>query len=564
MGIQSPPPPIFCTSTTNIKTAILLQQFTGVWTHIPTPPTPGPTPFEEILNLEHNIPPLTHFTLNNKVQHTYNYYDRLLQQLKQHLRAEKLQILSADNGPGLILIPMKELTELYREHLQQNATTASIHQYNETLRRLKVILYLMKVNIPPQATTDDRPPTCYFKIKTHKPAFTNYTTAEPHIHIYTLGGKALSSLSRPIINHKNSITTHCSNILRKLITPIINNSPFLTKDIHHTISRLCTHGPPAQIYTGDIEKFSPNTPHSFIIEAMAYYRPRATGERHILRRLLEYNYTSDGNQFIPLQQEFRQPVLLHPQSASVFRATKISTDPADCLDFLLRKYLPSFVRNGHNAKETVTKITNNPYFPTRTLKQEWEFKPIIKFTWTETRPTKKQIQPLELQDYHLIPSLPLAPLKSLLCYQPPSQYIRHNWEKCSSPSCRSCNSYDIIIDSHLPVLIAPCNDYRCIYLLHHPKSNGKKHVFLASTLIPNTGTTGQTRHETTIAKHLSMGAIRWKILTLIPGTYSPPYRTTDPKIMEWRRKVTKQVEDVIIHEEPWSRNFYNKLDVEFH
>ena len=373
------------------------------------------SPFEGILNLQHNIPPLTHFAQNNKVQQTYSHYDRLLLQLKQHLRTEKLQILSADKGPGLILIPTKELTELYREHLQQNATTATMQQYNETLRRLKVILYLMKVNIPPQAATDDRPPTCYFKVKTHKAAFRNYTTAEPHIHIYTLGGKALANLSRPIINHKNSITTHCSNVLQKLITPIINNSPLLTKDVHHTISRLCTHGPPTNIYTGDIEKFYPNTPHSLVIEAMAYYHPRATGERHILRRLLEYNYTTDGNQlfhlgnvgipmglplapeldrmctayllrdyktppghsltiyfddvatypidnlplepynlkptppnttqdclylpssnkFVPVQQEFRQPVLLHPQSyhpskkmagntyiTSVFRATE--------------------------------------------------------------------------------------------------------------------------------------------------------------------------------------------------------------------------------------------------
>ena len=59
---------------------------------------------------------------------------------------------------------------------------------------------------------------------------------------------------------------------------------------------LCTHVPPAHIYTGDIEKFHPNTPHSLVIEALAYYQPRVTGERHILRRLLEYNYTTDGNQ----------------------------------------------------------------------------------------------------------------------------------------------------------------------------------------------------------------------------------------------------------------------------
>ena len=165
-------PPIFCTPTTNIKTAILLQQLLEYGLtfqlHQPQAQNPFLSPFEGILNLEHNIPPLTHFTLNNEAQHTYNHYDRLLQQLKQHLRVEKLQILSTDKGSCLILIPIKELTELYQEHLQKNATKATIQQYNETLRRLKLILYLMEVNISPQATTDDRPPTCYFKIKTHK------------------------------------------------------------------------------------------------------------------------------------------------------------------------------------------------------------------------------------------------------------------------------------------------------------------------------------------------------------------------------------------------------------
>ena len=50
------------------------------------------------------------------------------------------------------------------------------------------------------------------------------------------------------------------------------------------------------MYTGHIEKFHPNTPHSLLVEALAYYHLRATGERHILRRLREYNYTTDGNQ----------------------------------------------------------------------------------------------------------------------------------------------------------------------------------------------------------------------------------------------------------------------------
>lgn len=30
----------------------------------------------------------------------------------------------------------------------------------------------------------------------------------------------------------------------------------------------------------------------------------------------------------------------------------------------------------------------------------------------------------------------------------------------------------------------------------------------------------------------------------------PPYMTTDPKIIEWRKKISIQVDDVTIHKEP--------------
>ena len=42
--------------------------------------------------------------------------------------------------------------------------------------------------------------------------------------------------------------------------PLYENNPFLTKDVHHTISNLCKYGPSDHIHIGDIEKFYPNTP----------------------------------------------------------------------------------------------------------------------------------------------------------------------------------------------------------------------------------------------------------------------------------------------------------------
>ena len=142
-------------------------------------------------------------------------------------------------------------------------------------------------------------------------------------------------------------------------------------------------------------------------------------------RTQDCTYDHNTRKFIPLQQLYRQPVLLHPQSyhpsknmakntyvSTAFRLTKTSTDPSDCLNLLLRKYLPALVRKGHSATDTVKKLFKFSYFPTHSEKKEREHKPLLRYTFTQTRPTKQQMLPIEIKDYHLIPSLPLAPLKA--------------------------------------------------------------------------------------------------------------------------------------------------------
>eukprot|EP00800_Vazella_pourtalesii_P012414 TRINITY_DN2925_c0_g1_i2.p1 TRINITY_DN2925_c0_g1~~TRINITY_DN2925_c0_g1_i2.p1 ORF type:complete len:432 (-),score=12.92 TRINITY_DN2925_c0_g1_i2:1261-2556(-) len=290
--------------TANLQTANTFQQILeyGLTFQLPQIQTEHPflTPYEGILRLQENILPLTHFTQNNATKQTYDTYERLFNKLKQHLKTEKLQILQADKGPGLILIHNSTLTEIYNNYLQTNGTQITNVQYNNTVRRIKHILYLMNVNIKEDTTTDDRLPTMYFKIKTHKQSFQTYPINHPEIYTYTLGAKDLTNIARPIINHKNRINTHCSNVLTTLSSPIIADSKFLTKDLHETISLLCQHGPPGHIFTGDKEKFDPNTPHSLFIEALAHYYPRATGERHVLRILLEYNFATDRREIYHL------------------------------------------------------------------------------------------------------------------------------------------------------------------------------------------------------------------------------------------------------------------------
>ena len=163
-------------------------------------------------------------------------------------------------------------------------------------------------------------------------------------------------------------------------------------------------------------------------------------------------------------------MLLHPHSyhpskrmcantyvSSAFRATKIGTDPSQTLDHLIRKYLPALTRLGHKPNEVIEKHTNIAYFPKHSTKKPWEYKPILKYTYSETRPTKKQMEPLTKKDYHVIPNIPLAPLKGILNYQKPGKQTEHHWHKCDTQQCSKCSKYYPIINtkkqhSHNPLL----------------------------------------------------------------------------------------------------------------
>ena len=261
-------------------------------------PTPFLTPFEHILNLKTNTPPLTRFLIDTKREKTYKRHNTLITQLKTALRAEKLCIVSCDKGPGLLLIATNTLQSTYREYLENNSFITSTSDIKHALSRLVHTL----LEVDPRAylvNTDDRVPNLYFKIKTHKEAFitTTTTTRFSEIYSYNLGPKSLAKIARPIVNHKTSITCLTSQYLRKFITPIIEASPYLTADIFDTMDRLCRLGRPEHIYTGDIEAFYPSTPHILVLEAFRYYQPHRHLEYELLTALLKFNFVTDGENF---------------------------------------------------------------------------------------------------------------------------------------------------------------------------------------------------------------------------------------------------------------------------
>ena len=176
----------------------------------------------------------------------------------------------------------------------------------------------------------------------------------------------------------------------------------------------------------------------------------------------ENNQTQDANydpkekKFLPVHQKYRQPVLLHQNSyhpskniakntyrSSAFRASTIATDPTDTLDHRLRKYLPALVRAGHNTTEVITNLVNIVYFLKTQETTEFQKKPIITYNYADTRPTKNQLKPLEIKNYHLIPQLSLLPLKVTLRNQSPHSVINHTINRCNNTECGGCNKYGI-------------------------------------------------------------------------------------------------------------------------
>ena len=105
--------------------------------------------------------------------------------------------------------------------------------------------------------------------------------------------------------------------------------------------------------------------------------------------------------------------------SSVFEATKIATDSSDYPEFLPRKYpqvscVMNTTRGNQWSKSPIIPISHENHQKGVGIQAYHKILMIRNTSNQKTTATPRK------EEYHLIPTLPLAPPKSLLCYQPPA------------------------------------------------------------------------------------------------------------------------------------------------
>ena len=223
-----------------------------------------------VLNLESNTLPVTHFTLPRWKRNLQRERSFLWKKISKQLESLELCIFQADKGNGLVIVHKSDLNQLYRNYLADNAMVFPPFKYFNDIQALRSLLADREPNL--KATADDRPPTFYFKLKTHKKAFNVQEMYSPGLFEIRNSLTELSLLLRPIVYHKPSITTLVSSHLRPLLRQVIDNSPWLCTDIHEVMATLSHPSINLDtLYTTDIKSFYPSTPHDLILNTFDHY-----------------------------------------------------------------------------------------------------------------------------------------------------------------------------------------------------------------------------------------------------------------------------------------------------
>ena len=201
------PPPVFLESHIPPQLGVLLQRLLCFGLAYQTPQEPPEQQFTSpmlgLLDLLTGVPPLTHFTQPAWIRKFHRTHSSLITQIRSQLTTLSLTLNQVDKGHGLVVLHKSTLTQIYRSYLRCETTRVPPVKYKQDCDKLRNMLYDLDKNR--KSYTDDRCPNLYFKY--------------------------ICRHTRPIVNHRPSLTTLCSDFFRPHLTPIIKNSVFLVEDV---------------------------------------------------------------------------------------------------------------------------------------------------------------------------------------------------------------------------------------------------------------------------------------------------------------------------------------------
>ena len=139
----------------------------------------------------------------------------------------------------------------------------------------------------------------------------------------------------------------------------------------------------------------------------------------------------------------------------------------------------------------------------------------------------------------------MAPLKAILCYNPPSKQASHTYHLCPNLICHPCRKYAIILQNNITIPI----------ILHPPDNYDTIHMYIDQCNIANVNI-DEMVEGTVVTKLLKGRNILWQVLAVHNATYQKPYKVIDLGIAKWKGKLQTAFPEAVIHTYPHMQTFY--------
>ena len=150
----------------------------------------------------------------------------------------------------------------------------------------------------------------------------------------------------------------------------------------------------------------------------------------------------------------------------------------------------------------------------------------------------EQLRPLQKEPFHLVPIIPLAPLRGQLSYLHPviSKSYQHHIHRCTTAGgscCFVCSSYQqsICKTQATKTPVTPCLRYHQVYILYHADNIHtpqivEKHFYIGVTNLHKPQNLCDSLNFHIIKVHFDSQTcsptLRWQTLELLSAHYSLP------------------------------------------